>query len=105
MRQGHSGLHSKHLRVERTEAHRTRKKLDRLVRVASQGSQEPAEEPSRRKVWIEHERPVDQCDTAVEVTDEMRERVPGSGQGDCVVLAELDCAAGEASALSRSGDP
>ena len=51
----------------RTEAHRARKKLDCMVRVAAFGSQEATEEPSGRQVRIEYKRPVDQRDAAVEI--------------------------------------
>ena len=102
MRQRHPGLHAKHLRVERTEAHGAREKLDGLVRIAALGAQESAEEPGRRQVRIERERPVDECHAVVEVAAEMREGMAAPGEGYRVVLAEFDGPAGEARASAIS---
>ena len=60
---------------------------------------EAAEIPGGRQVGIEHQRPVEQCDAAVEVAAEMAERVAAAREGDRIVLAQLHRPAGQASAL------
>jgi hypothetical protein len=90
VRQRHSRLHSKHLRVQWTETHGAGEILDGVVRITPLGSQEAAEEPSGRQVRIERKRPVDQCNAAIEVAHEMRERMATSGECDRIVLAQFN---------------
>ena len=75
MRRRRSRLHAKHFRVEGAQAHEAREVLDRSVRFAAPDAQEPAEQPCRREIRIEHKRPVDQCNAAIMVTDKIAERM------------------------------
>ena len=84
---------------QRAQSHRAPEILDGAVAIALPDSQETAEEPGGRQIWIEHQRPVEQGDAAIEVAGEMGERMAASRQRDGVVAAEFDGPAGEARAL------
>ena len=71
MRRRHSGLHSVDFRIERAEAHGPLKMLDGAVGFAVPDPQKSAEEPGRRQVGIEHQRPVEQGDAGIEVAGEV----------------------------------
>ena len=73
--------------------------LDGGVGLAAPGPQKAAEKPGRREIRIEHERPVEQGDAAVEVAGEMGERMPAAGERDRIVPAQLDGAARQTGAL------
>ncbi len=90
MRHRHAGLHAEHLRVQRTQAHRTFEALDCVIRFAPPDSQEAAKEPCGREVLVKQQRPVDQRDAAIEIAGKMRQRMAASCERDCVVLANLD---------------
>src|SRR5690606_11452563 len=103
MRQRHSRLHAKHLRIERAEAHGTRKILDRTIRIATLGSQEAAKEPGSRQVGIESKSPVNERNAQLEVPRQMRKRVAASRESDGVFLAKLNGSAGKACAFGDLG--
>src|SRR6516225_9692835 len=99
MRRRQSGLHAVELGVEWTQPHGVREVLDGGVRLAVPGSQESGEEPGRREIGIEHERPVEQGDAAGDVTGEVGERMPAAGERDRIVPAQVDGPARQAGAL------
>ena len=99
MRKRRSALHSVHFGIERAQAHGVSQSLNRIVRFAPHDLHEAAEEPGRREVWIEEQRLVDQGDAAIEVADEIRQRMSASSEGDSVILAKLDCAMGQSRAF------
>jgi len=90
MRHRHSGLHSIHLGVEGAQTHRALEVLCGAVRLPVPDSQESAQEPGRREIWVEPERPVDQGNATVEVACEVAERMGASRKRDGVVFAQLD---------------
>jgi ABC transporter substrate binding protein len=77
MRESRPDLHMIQARIERTKAHGARQVLDRYVRLAAISSHPAAEIPARRQVWIEHVRPIEEGDGAIEVADEKAKRMSG----------------------------
>ena len=73
--------------------------LDGAVGFAVPDPQKAAEEPGGRQVRIEHQRPVEQGDAAIEVAGEMGERMAASRERDRIVAAEFDGPAGQSRAL------
>ena len=69
------------------------------VRLAVPGPQESGEEPGRRQIGIEHERPVEQGNAAGKVIGEVGERMPAAGERYCIVPAQVDGPARQAGAL------
>ena len=60
---------------------------------------ESGEEPGRREIGIEHERPVEQGDAAGDVIGEVGERMPAAGERDRIVPTQVDGPARQAGAL------
>ena len=87
MRESRPDLHMIQVRSEGTEAHGARQVLDRYVRLASISSHPAAEIPARRQVWIEHVRPIEEGDGAIEVADEKAKRMSGPRERDRIILA------------------
>jgi two-component system sensor histidine kinase KdpD len=98
MRERRPGQHPEHLGVEGAQAHGVREVLDRHVGLAAKRSQPPAEKPRSSQVGIKHQRPVDECDAAIEVAD----RGPGIPEGSEDVLFEK-FRRGEGAAARGSG--
>src|SRR5262249_41710998 len=73
--------------------------LDGGLRLAVPGPQESGEEPGRREIGIEYERPVEQGDAAGDVTGEVGERMPAAGERDGIVPAQVDGPARQAGAF------
>src|SRR5438132_89509 len=90
-RGGHAGSpacpHAEHLRIERTETHRARKKIDGGVGVTAQRSEKATQEPGWRQVRVEHQRLVNQRDAAIHLAGEMGKRMSAPRERDGVVLA------------------
>src|SRR5712672_2836093 len=89
MRHRRTSLNSRHFWVERAQAHRAGKALDRIFVFASADSKEAAEKPGCRQIWIERQRLVDQRDAAIEVAGQMRECMAAPGKSDRIVIAQL----------------
>src|SRR5262249_28426229 len=70
MRRRQSGLHAVEFWVEWAQPHGVREVLDGGVWLAVPGPQESGEEPGRREIGIEYERPVEQGEAAGDVTGE-----------------------------------
>jgi hypothetical protein len=90
MRRRQSGLHAIELGVKWAQPHGVREALDGGVRLAVPGPQESGEEPGRREIGIEHERPVEQGAAAGDVIGEVGERMPAAGERDRIAAAQVD---------------
>src|SRR5262245_38939374 len=99
MRRRQSGLHAVELGVEWAQPHGVSEVLDGSVWLAVPGPQESGEEPGRREVGIEYERPVEQGDAASDVIGEDGERMPAAGERDRIVPAQVDGPVRHAGAL------
>src|SRR5262249_49907288 len=82
-----SGLHAVDLGVEWAQPDSVCEMLDGGVRLAVPGPKESGEEPGRREIGIEYERPVEQGDAAGDVIGEDGERMPAAGERDRIVPA------------------
>ena len=89
MRERRSGLHRDDLRIEWAQAHGVRQVLDRYVRLTEQDSHPAADVPRPRQVRIEHESAIDEGGAAVEVADDIAERMTAPRERDRVILAQL----------------
>jgi hypothetical protein len=101
VRKRRPALHSIHFGIEGTRAHGVSQSLNRIVRFTPHDLHEAGEKPGRREVWIEEQRLIDQGDAAIEVSDEICQRMSASSEGDSVILAELYCAMGQSRAFGH----
>src|SRR3954471_10374719 len=99
MRQRHSGLHSKHLGIDRAQAYGVFKAIDGFLGLASKESQVATEEPCRGKIRVEHERSIQKIDPRIEVSAEMSKGMSAAGKGDGIALAEIDSTTRQARAF------
>src|ERR1700743_2232749 len=95
----HSRLHPNHFRVQRAQAHGMRKALDRAIRLTSAPPLEGAQKQCRCEIRIKYQRPVEQCDAAVEFAAKMTQGMTAPCQCDRVVLAQFHRAVRQARTL------
>ena len=65
--------------------------LNREVRLAAVESEQAAENPCSRQIWIEQERAISESDRAIEVADQKAKRMRPSRERDGIILAQLCC--------------
>src|SRR5438876_7955287 len=85
----HCGLHSGDAATERAQAHGPLKMFDSHVGLTSPNLRPPEEEPCRRKVRIEHERPLNCGNSRFEVVDNKRKHIAARCERHCVVFSCL----------------
>src|SRR6266436_9628881 len=76
-------------RIEAAQTHSTCQVLDRQVRLAEPCSDPTAGNPRRRQIWIEHERPVDEGSSGIELADDVGESKAAPGERHRVILVQL----------------
>src|SRR5260370_16439557 len=85
-------VHLRDERVERAQAHCSREMLDRLLRLTQPNSDGAAEMPCGSQVRIEHQGPIDQGGTILDIADDDGEPQPSSAERYPLVPAHLRAA-------------
>src|SRR5262245_19020079 len=87
------------VRTKWAETHPPCDPFDCVVLLSAPNPDEPTEIPASGKVGIQHQRPVKQCNAAVQIAAQVRQDMSACCQSDGIVLAQFHRATGKARAL------